>query len=73
MKIPSSYWSGRVLRLYRQLLKEGKALQYTDYDFFRRTIRREFEQQRDEVDIKVIKGQYEKGAYFLKSKLGGLV
>lgn len=61
MKIPSSYWSGRVLRLYRQLLKEGKALQYTDYDFFRRTIRREFEQQRDEVDIKVIKGQYEVG------------
>lgn len=59
MNIPSSYWSGRVLRLYRQLLKEGKALQYTDYDFFRRTIRREFEQQRDEVDIKVIKGQYE--------------
>ena len=59
MKIPSAEWSSRVLRLYRQLLKEGKSLQYTDYDFFRRTIRREFDQQRDELDIKVIKKQYE--------------
>ena len=59
MKIPSAEWSSRVLRLYRQLLKEGKSLQYTDYDFFRRTIRREFDQQRDELEIKVIKKQYE--------------
>lgn len=59
MKIPSAEWSSRVLRLYRQLLKEGKSLQYTDYEFFRRTIRREFDQQRDELEIKVIKKQYE--------------
>lgn len=56
MGVPSS---GRVLLLYRQLLKQGKALQYTDYDFFRRSVRREFEQQKDEVEIKVIKEQFE--------------
>lgn len=59
MKIPSPEWSSKVLLLYRQILKQGKSLKYTDYDFFRRTIRREFEQQRDEVKIKVIKEQYE--------------
>ena len=59
MKIPSPEWSSKVLLLYRQILKRGKSLKYTDYDFFRRTIRREFEQQRDEVEIKVIKEQYE--------------
>lgn len=59
MKIPSPEWSSKVLLLYRQILKRGKSLKYTDYDFFRRTIRREFEQQRDEVKIKVIKEQYE--------------
>ena len=47
------------MRLYRQLLKQGKTLQYTDYDFFRRSVRREFDQQRDEVEIRVIKEQYE--------------
>lgn len=56
MGVPSS---GRVLLLYRQLLKQGKALQYTDYDFFRRSVRQEFEQQKDEVEIKVIKEQFE--------------
>ena len=56
MGVPSS---GRVVLLYRQLLKQGKALQYTDYDFFRRSVRREFEQQKDEVEIKVIKEQFE--------------
>jgi len=69
MRVPSS---GRVLLLYRQLLKQGKALQYTDYDFFRRSVRREFEQQKDEVETKVIKEQFEKGMHFLKTKLGGL-
>lgn len=56
MKVPTSR---RVLLLYRQILKQGKTLQYTDYDFFRRSVRREFEQQKDEVEIKVIKEQYE--------------
>lgn len=59
MKIPSPEWSSKVLLLYRHILKRGKSLKYTDYDFFRRMIRREFEQQRDEVEIKVIKEQYE--------------
>ena len=56
MGVPSK---GKVLLLYRQLLKQGKVLQYTDYDFFRRSVRREFEQQKDEVEIKVIKEQFE--------------
>lgn len=72
MKIPSSEWSRRVLWLYRQLLKQGKTLKYTEYDFFRRIIRREFDQQRDEVETRRIKEQYEKGTYFLQSRLAGL-
>lgn len=56
MVVPSR---GKVLLLYRRLLKQGKALQYTDYDFFRRSVRQEFEQQKDEVEIKVIKEQFE--------------
>lgn len=59
MKIPSPEWSRRVLWLYRQLLKQGKTLQYTEYDFFRRIIRREFDQQRDELETRRIKEQYE--------------
>ena len=54
--VPSSQ---NVLQLYRQILKQGRSLRYTDYDFFRRSIRREFEQQKDEVEVKVIKEQYE--------------
>ena len=59
MKIPSPEWSRAVLLLYRNLLKEGKSLKYTDKDFYWRTIRREFERERDEVDAKRIKQQYE--------------
>lgn len=54
--VPSSQ---KVLQLYRQILKQGSSLRYTDFEFFRRSIRREFEQQKDEVEAKVIKEQYE--------------
>lgn len=54
--VPSSQ---KVLQLYRQILKQGRSLRYTDFEFFRRSIRREFEQQKDEVEAKVIKEQYE--------------
>lgn len=67
--VPSSQ---KVLQLYRQILKEGRSLKYTDYEFFRRSIRRDFERQKDEVEAKVIQEQYEKGIYFLETKLGGL-
>ena len=59
MKIPSVEWSKAVLLLYRQLLKKGKSLQLTDYGFFRTTLRREFEKQRDEVEVGQIQKQYE--------------
>lgn len=54
--VPSSQ---KVLQLYRKILKEGRSLKYTDYEFFRRSIRRDFERQKDEVEAKVIKEQYE--------------
>lgn len=54
--VPSSQ---KVLQLYRKILKEGRSLRYTDYEFFRRSIRRDFERQKDEVEAKVIKEQYE--------------
>ena len=59
MRIPSPEWSRAVLLLYRKLLKEGNSLRYTDKSFYWRSIRREFERERDEVDEKRIKEQYE--------------
>lgn len=73
MKIPSKEWSRAVLLLYRNLLREGNSLKFTERDFYWRTIRKEFERERDEVEVKRIKEQYEKGMYFLKSKMGGLL
>lgn len=59
MRIPSVEWSRTVINLYRNLLKEGKVLRYTDRGYYRREVRKEFERQRDEVDVAKIKDQYE--------------
>lgn len=59
MRIPSAEWSRMAINLYRSLLKEGRALRYTDRGYYRQQIRKEFERQRDEVDVAKIKDQYE--------------
>lgn len=35
--------SKEALRLYRAILRRGNSLTYTDRDFFRRTVRKEFQ------------------------------
>lgn len=45
----SVLWSRRaVLSLYRSLLREGDKLKYTDQEFFRSAIRKEFEKAKKE-------------------------
>ena len=59
MRIPSPEWTQMVMKLYRDLLREGRKLKLTDKDYYRRTVRCEFERQRDEVEVMKIKKQYE--------------
>ncbi|XP_041033721.1 MIEF1 upstream open reading frame protein-like [Carcharodon carcharias] len=62
-----------VLNLYRALLREGRNLQYTDRDYYYRIIKREFRKNQQLAKEEEKVKQLEKGIYFLKSKLGGLV
>ncbi|KAJ8024442.1 MIEF1 upstream protein [Holothuria leucospilota] len=68
-------WSRRaVLSLYKSLLREGERLQYTDQNFFRRSVRQEFEKVRHESENAERQRQLNvKGYYLLSQKLGGLV
>lgn len=61
-----------VLRLYRTILRRGKALRYTDRDYFRGTVSEEFKRWKGETDPAEIQFQVEKAKYFLSSDLGGL-
>ncbi|XP_048846551.1 MIEF1 upstream open reading frame protein-like [Brienomyrus brachyistius] len=62
-----------VLELYRALLRAGRHLQYTDRNYYRRAVSREFrrcqalstQQDREEA--------LKRGQFFLSSRLGGLV
>ncbi|XP_067830686.1 mitochondrial ribosome and complex I assembly factor AltMIEF1-like [Heptranchias perlo] len=62
-----------VLNLYRALLREGRNLQYTDREYYYTFIKREFRKNQHLTGEKEKVQQLEKGIYFLKSKLGGLV
>ena len=47
-----SPWSRQaVLGLYKALLRQGEALQYTDKDFYRRTIQKEFRKQQHDENV----------------------
>jgi len=71
MKIPSQEWSRMVINLYRNLLKQGKVLRFTEQGYYRRQLRKEFERQRDDVDVTKIKDQYEVNSIFLNLKMYG--
>lgn len=50
----SAAGSREVLQLYRQLLRYGKELKFTDQSYFRRRVRKEFQLNKDlqtEADI----------------------
>ncbi|XP_063282467.1 mitochondrial ribosome and complex I assembly factor AltMIEF1 [Pelobates fuscus] len=67
-------WSREaVLTLYRALMRHGQQLQYTDRDFYAAYIRREFRNQQRLSKLEDKERQLEKGQFFLKTKLGGLV
>uniref|UniRef100_UPI00398E46E6 mitochondrial ribosome and complex I assembly factor AltMIEF1-like n=1 Tax=Pristiophorus japonicus TaxID=55135 RepID=UPI00398E46E6 len=67
-------WSrAAVLNLYRALLHEGRNLQYTDREYYYTFIKREFRKNQHLTREEDKLQQLEKGFYFLKSKLGGLV
>ncbi|XP_053577256.1 MIEF1 upstream open reading frame protein [Bombina bombina] len=67
-------WSREaVLTLYRALLRQGRQLQYTDRDYYASYIRREFRKQQGLTQLKDKERQLEKGHFFLRTKLGGLV
>ncbi|KAM8931113.1 mitochondrial ribosome and complex I assembly factor AltMIEF1 [Pelodytes ibericus] len=67
-------WSREaVLTLYRALLRQGRQLQYTDRDFYFSYLRREFRKQQGISKLEDKEKQLQKGQFFLKTKLGGLV
>lgn len=60
----------KVLRLYRDLMKASNTLQYTDKDFYRRTVRLKFRET--PTDYEDFKQRYKAGVTFLGNGLGGL-
>ncbi|XP_075429864.1 mitochondrial ribosome and complex I assembly factor AltMIEF1 [Ascaphus truei] len=67
-------WSREaVLTLYRTLLRQGRQLQLTDRDFYASYVRREFRRQQGLKQLEDKERQLEKGQFFLRTKLGGLV
>uniref|UniRef100_A0A8C6Z8K7 Complex 1 LYR protein domain-containing protein n=1 Tax=Nothoprocta perdicaria TaxID=30464 RepID=A0A8C6Z8K7_NOTPE len=66
-------WSREaVLSLYRALLRRGRALRYTDRDFYVAAVRREFRRQQALERPEDKERQLAKGRAFLRSELGGL-
>ncbi|KAM6291630.1 mitochondrial ribosome and complex I assembly factor AltMIEF1 [Porphyrio hochstetteri] len=67
-------WSREaVLALYRALLRQGRRLRYTDWDFYLASIRREFRKNQGLQQLEDKEKQLKKGQAFLQSKLGGLI
>lgn len=62
-----------VLTLYRALLRAGRQLQYTDRDFYFASVRREFRRNQGITQPDEKTRQLEKGQFFLRTRLGGLV
>ena len=56
-----------ILGLYRQLLRYGRSLQFTDKDYFQRRIRYEFERYRFTDNSRVIEKQVQRGKALLKN------
>lgn len=58
----------QVLQLYRDLLRYGRQLQFTDKDYFARRIRKEFKQAKNIDNAEDIKFYYQRGLALLKNK-----
>lgn len=67
-------WSrSAVLELYRALLRAGRHLQYTDRNYYRRIVAREFRRCQALTAPKDKEDALKRGQFFLSSGLGGLM
>lgn len=67
-------WSrSAVLELYRALLRAGRQLQYTDWDYYRQAVGREFRRNQALTEPKEKEEALKRGQFFLSSRLGGLM
>lgn len=67
-------WSrSAVLELYRALLRAGRHLQYTDRNYYRRAVAREFRRCQALSAPQDKEDALKRGQFFLSSRLGGLV
>ncbi|XP_077862392.1 mitochondrial ribosome and complex I assembly factor AltMIEF1-like [Saccoglossus kowalevskii] len=62
-----------VLTLYRRLLRGGDQLKYTDKDYYKNYIRKEFKKNMNLAKETEKQKQFEKGIHFMESKFGGLL
>lgn len=58
MRVPNSI---QVLKLYKDLLRYGQDLQFTDKQYFYRRIKKEFKKNKTLTEPKDISFNYEKG------------
>lgn len=58
----------QVLQLYRELLRYGRQLQFTDKDYFVNRVRKEFKQAKDIEKAEDIKFYFQRGLALLKNK-----
>jgi hypothetical protein len=66
--------AAQAVMLYRQLLKEAEAtLVCTDLEFFRRSVRHEFEVTARKTSSRVRGIMFEKGQWMLRNQLGGII
>ncbi|KAG7460099.1 hypothetical protein MATL_G00217570 [Megalops atlanticus] len=67
-------WSrSAVLELYRALLRAGRHLQYTDRNYYRNAVAREFRRCQALTALRDKEDALKRGQFFLSSRLGGLV
>lgn len=67
-------WSrSAVLELYRALLRAGRHLQYTDRNYYRKAVAREFRRCQDLTVQEDKEDALKRGQFFLSSRLGGLM
>ncbi|TKS91629.1 Mitochondrial dynamics protein MID51 [Collichthys lucidus] len=67
-------WSrGAVLELYRSLLRAGRHLQYTDRNYYRHAVAREFRRCQTLTIPEDKEDALKRGQFFLSSRLGGLI
>ena len=63
----------QALMLYKQALRKGNSLEYTDKSFYRKFVRRELEKGVNLTSKEDINRALKKAQHFLDTGLGGLI